>query len=58
MIVGTATGDIGNLRFYQRRRFRLSRIERDALTPGRRLPGRNHDRRHPAARSSLADLQL
>jgi GNAT superfamily N-acetyltransferase len=31
MVVATAAADIGNLRFYQRCGFRLSRVERDAF---------------------------
>jgi ribosomal protein S18 acetylase RimI-like enzyme len=31
MVVATAAADIGNLRFYQRRGFRLERVERDAF---------------------------
>ena len=33
MIVATAAADIGNLRFYQRRGFRLSSVEQDAFGP-------------------------
>jgi GNAT superfamily N-acetyltransferase len=33
MVVATAAADIGNLRFYQRRGFRLSAVERDAFGP-------------------------
>jgi len=32
VIVATAAADIGNLRFYQRQGFRMSRIVRDAFT--------------------------
>jgi GNAT superfamily N-acetyltransferase len=32
MVVATAAADIGNLRFYQRVRFRMLRVERDAFT--------------------------
>jgi ribosomal protein S18 acetylase RimI-like enzyme len=35
VVVGTATADIDNLRFYQRLGFRMDRIERDAFTPDR-----------------------
>jgi GNAT superfamily N-acetyltransferase len=35
IIVSTATADIGNLRFYQRLGFRMSRIVRDAFIPSR-----------------------
>ena len=35
VMVGTATADIDNLRFYQRRGFRLERVEREAFTPER-----------------------
>jgi predicted N-acetyltransferase YhbS len=38
MVVGTATADIGNLRFYQRLGFRLLRVERDAFTPADGYP--------------------
>jgi GNAT superfamily N-acetyltransferase len=38
MIVSTATADTGNLRFYQRRGFRMSRIVRDAFTPSNGYP--------------------
>jgi GNAT superfamily N-acetyltransferase len=33
LIVSTAAADTGNLRFYQRRGFRMSRIVRDVFTP-------------------------
>jgi GNAT superfamily N-acetyltransferase len=33
LVVATAAADIGNLRFYQRQGFRLSRVERDAFGP-------------------------
>jgi GNAT superfamily N-acetyltransferase len=33
LTVSTATADIGNLRFYQRRGFRMARIVRDAFGP-------------------------
>jgi GNAT superfamily N-acetyltransferase len=33
MVVGTAAADIDNLRFYQRRGFRLDRVEHDAFGP-------------------------
>jgi GNAT superfamily N-acetyltransferase len=32
LVVATAAADIGNLRFYQRVGFRMSRVERDAFT--------------------------
>jgi ribosomal protein S18 acetylase RimI-like enzyme len=32
LVVATAAADVGNLRFYQRLGFRLSRVERDAFT--------------------------
>jgi GNAT superfamily N-acetyltransferase len=32
LMVSTATADTGNLRFYQRQGFRMSRIVRDAFT--------------------------
>jgi GNAT superfamily N-acetyltransferase len=32
LLVATAAGDIGNLRFYQRQGFRMRRVERDAFT--------------------------
>jgi ribosomal protein S18 acetylase RimI-like enzyme len=38
MVVGTATADIGNLRFYQRLGFRLLRVEHDAFTPADGYP--------------------
>jgi ribosomal protein S18 acetylase RimI-like enzyme len=38
MRVGTSSTDIGNLRFYQRRGFRMLRIERDAFTPADGYP--------------------
>lgn len=38
LIVATATADIGNLRFYQRRGFRFQAIERDVFTPDRGYP--------------------
>jgi len=34
MVVATAAADIDNLRFYQRRGFRLSAVEQDAFGPG------------------------
>jgi GNAT superfamily N-acetyltransferase len=37
-VVATAAADIGNLRFYQRCGFRLSRLERDAFTPATGYP--------------------
>jgi GNAT superfamily N-acetyltransferase len=33
MLVATAAASVGNLRFYQRRGFRLAAVERDAFTP-------------------------
>jgi GNAT superfamily N-acetyltransferase len=33
LVVATAAADVDNLRFYQRHRFRLRSIERDAFTP-------------------------
>lgn len=33
VLVATGTGDVGNLRFYQRLGFRMLSIERDAFTP-------------------------
>ena len=36
--VGTSSADIGNLRFYQRRGFRMLSIERDAFTPADGYP--------------------
>jgi GNAT superfamily N-acetyltransferase len=36
--VGTSSADIGNLRFYQRRGFRMLAIERDAFTPADGYP--------------------
>jgi GNAT superfamily N-acetyltransferase len=33
VLVATATADVGNLRFYQRRGFRFLSVERDAFTP-------------------------
>ena len=38
MLVATAAADIGNLRFYQRLGFRMSRVERDAFTPAQGYP--------------------
>lgn len=38
LIVSTATADIGNLRFYQRQGFRMSRIVRDAFGPSTGYP--------------------
>jgi GNAT superfamily N-acetyltransferase len=38
MRVGTSSADISNLRFYQRRGFRMLRIERDAFTPADGYP--------------------
>lgn len=38
LLVGTATADIGNLRFYQRLGFRMSAIERDVFTPDAGYP--------------------
>lgn len=38
LIVSTAAADIGNLRFYQRRGFRMSRIVRDAFAPLKGYP--------------------
>jgi len=38
MWVGTSSADIGNLRFYQRRGFRMLKIERDAFTPADGYP--------------------
>lgn len=38
LIVSTATADIGNLRFYQRIGFRMTRIVRDAFGPGTGYP--------------------
>jgi len=38
LTVGTATADIGNLRFYQRLGFRPLRIERDAFAPADGYP--------------------
>jgi len=35
VVVGTATADIDNLRFYQRLGFRMDRIERNVFTPDR-----------------------
>jgi GNAT superfamily N-acetyltransferase len=35
VVVGTATADIDNLRFYQQLGFRMDRIERDAFSPER-----------------------
>jgi GNAT superfamily N-acetyltransferase len=35
VVVGTATADIDNLRFYQRLGFRMDRIERNVFTPER-----------------------
>jgi GNAT superfamily N-acetyltransferase len=39
MVVGTAAADIDNLRFYQRRGFRLDRVDHDAFGPGTGYPG-------------------
>lgn len=39
VVVGTATADIGNLRFYQRLGFRMDRIERDVFTVERGYTG-------------------
>jgi ribosomal protein S18 acetylase RimI-like enzyme len=36
--VGTSSADIANLRFYQRRGFRMLSIERDAFTPADGYP--------------------
>ncbi len=36
--VATASADLGNLRFYQRRGFRMDFIERDAFTPAHGYP--------------------
>ena len=38
MRVGTSSADISNLRFYQRRGFRMLSIERDAFTPADGYP--------------------
>jgi GNAT superfamily N-acetyltransferase len=38
MRVGTSSADIANLRFYQRRGFRMLSIERDAFTPADGYP--------------------
>lgn len=38
MTVSTATADIGNLRFYQRLGFRMTRIVRDAFGPANGYP--------------------
>jgi ribosomal protein S18 acetylase RimI-like enzyme len=38
VVVGTATTDIENLHFYQRRGFRMDRIERDVFTANRGYP--------------------
>jgi GNAT superfamily N-acetyltransferase len=38
MRVGTSSADISNLRFYQRRGFRMLAIERDAFTPADGYP--------------------
>ena len=38
MRVGTSSADISNLRFYQRRGFRMLRIERGAFTPADGYP--------------------
>jgi ribosomal protein S18 acetylase RimI-like enzyme len=35
LVVGAATADVGNLRFYQRLAFRMRSVERDAFTPAR-----------------------
>jgi N-acetylglutamate synthase-like GNAT family acetyltransferase len=35
VLIGTATADLDNLGFYQRRGFRMVRVERDAFTPER-----------------------
>ena len=39
VVVATASADIDNLRFYQRRGFRMDRVERDAFTAERGYPG-------------------
>jgi Acetyltransferase (GNAT) family len=38
VLVATASADIGNLRFYQRKGFRIRSIERDAFTPATDYP--------------------
>jgi GNAT superfamily N-acetyltransferase len=38
VLVATATADIDNLRFYQRRGFRMRSIERDAFTEAEGYP--------------------
>jgi hypothetical protein len=38
IVVSTASADVGNLRFYQRCGFRMSRIQRDAFTPATGYP--------------------
>lgn len=38
LMVSTATADIANLRFYQRRGFRMARIVQDAFTPAKGYP--------------------
>lgn len=38
LVVSTATADLGNLRFYQRRGFRMYQIVRDAFSPLRGYP--------------------
>jgi predicted N-acetyltransferase YhbS len=42
VVVATAAADIGNLRFYQRQGFRMSRVERDAFTPVTGYPAGLH----------------
>ena len=38
VLVATATADIGNLRFYQQRGFRMERIKRDVFGADRSYP--------------------
>jgi GNAT superfamily N-acetyltransferase len=38
VVVATAAADVGNLRFYQRRGFRMLSVERDAFTPATGYP--------------------
>lgn len=58
LIVGTATADIGNLRFYQRQGFRMRRIERDVFTEAAGYPAHTDVAGIPLRDRVWLDLRL
>ena len=58
VVVGTATSDLENLGFYQRRGFRMLKIERDAFTADKGYPEDNESDGIPVRDRAWLELEL